>query len=111
MVSDAPEAYAGQKDFEFIKAVPASWDQTSVVSARVGEFVAIARQSGREWFLGGITNRDGREVEIPLEFLGAGEYTAEIYSDAGFERRRVGGASILKLSVAAGGGFAIRFVP
>src|SRR5262249_55587490 len=43
MVSDAPEAYAGQRDFDFVKAVPASWDQTRVVSGRVGEFVAIAR--------------------------------------------------------------------
>jgi alpha-glucosidase len=121
MVSDAPEAYSGQKDFEFIKAVPASWDQTRAVSGRVGEFVTIARQSGREWFLGGITNRDAREVEVPLAFLGSGDYTAEIYSDGSdagsdpkrtvLERRRVSGASVLKFNLASGGGFAVRFVP
>jgi alpha-glucosidase len=121
MVSDAPEAYAGQKDFEFIKAVPASWDQTRVVSGRVGEFVAMARQSGAEWYLGGITNRDARELEVPLAFLGAGDYTAEIYSDGSdagvrptrtvVERRRVRGGDRLKFSLATGGGFAVRFVP
>jgi alpha-glucosidase len=121
MVSDAPEAYAGQRDFEFVKAVPATWDQTRVVSGRVGEFVAIARQSGPGWFLGGITNRDAREIEIPLEFLGAGEYAAEIYSDGpdagvnpkhtSIEQRRVNGASVLKIRLASGGGVAVRFVP
>ena len=111
MVSDAPEAYKGQADFDFIKTVPASWDQTRVVSAQVGEFVAVARRSGAEWFLGGITNRDGREIEVPLEFLGSGEFAAEIYSDSGVERRRVGAGDRLKVSLAAGGGFAVRFVP
>ena len=82
MVSDYPEAYKGQKDFEFIKEVPASWDETRVVNGKVGEFVTVARKKGSDWYLGGITNWDAREVSIPLEFLGSGEYIAEIYSDA-----------------------------
>ena len=82
MVSDYPEAYKGQKDFEFIKEVPASWDETRVVNGKVGEFVTLARRKGEEWYLGAITNWDSREVDIPLEFLGSGEYIAEIYSDA-----------------------------
>ncbi len=121
MVSDAPEAYQGQKDFEFIKNLPATWDQIRVVNGRVGEFVTVARQSGREWYLGGITNGDAREVEIPLEFLGPGDYTAEIYADApdagvtpkhtAIEQKRLNAATRLKLSLAPGGGVAIRFVP
>jgi alpha-glucosidase len=121
MVSDSPEAYKAEKDFEFIKAVPATWDQTRVLNGRVGEFVTVARQSGREWYVGGITNGDARDVEIPLDFLGSGDYMAEIYSDASdakvnpkhtlIEQRRVNAAGRLKLSLAPGGGLAIRLVP
>ena len=121
MVSDAPEAFKGQKDFEFIKQVPQSWDETHAVSGSPGEFVTIARKKGSDWFLGSITNRDAREVTIPLEFLGPGEYTAEIYSDAPdananpkhtlIEQRRVTAATLLKLALAPGGGAAIKLSP
>jgi alpha-glucosidase len=121
MVSDYPEAYKGQKDFEFIKEVPSSWDETHVVSGKVGEFVALARRSGVAWYLGGITNHDSRELDIPLEFLGAGEFTAEIYSDAPdagvhpkhttIEPRRVTASTSLKVFLAAGGGVAVRLSP
>ena len=121
MVSDSPEAYKAEKDFEFIKDVPATWEETRVVNGRVGEFVTVARQSGRDWYLGGITNGDARELEIPLEFLGSGDYMAEIYSDASdaevnpkhtlIEQRRVNAAGRLKLSLAPGGGLAVRLVP
>ncbi len=121
MVSDYPEAYKGQKDFEFIKEVPSSWDETHVVGGKVGEFVTLARKKGNEWYLGAITNSDSREVNIPLEFLGAGEYIAEIYSDAPdaavnpkhttIEQRRVTASTLLKMDLAPGGGVAVRFSP
>ena len=121
MVSDYPEAYKGQKDFEFIRAVPASWDETKVVNGRVGEFVTIARKRGNTWYLGSITNWSEREIEVPLEFLGSGEYVAEIYSDASdasvnpkhtdIEQKTVNGKMRLKLLLASGGGAAVRFQP
>jgi alpha-glucosidase len=121
MVSDDPEAYNGQKDFDFIKAVPASWDETKFVNGRMGEFVTVARKRGEEWYLGSITNWTGREVEIPLEFLGKGDYIAEVYSDAAdadvspkhtaIEQTHVNASMTLKLTLASGGGAAIRFRP
>ncbi|HEY4365155.1 MAG TPA: glycoside hydrolase family 97 protein [Bryobacteraceae bacterium] len=121
MVSDAPEAYQGQKDFDFVKEVPASWDETRVVSGKVGEFVTVARRSGRDWYLGSITNADSRAVDVPLEFLGSGNWTAEMYSDASdadanpkhtsIDRKRVTAGETLKIALASGGGVAIRFTP
>lgn len=121
MVAGDPEAYQGQKDFQFIEDVPASWDETRVVSGKVGEFATIARRKGADWYLGSITNWDAREVSIRLEFLGSGQYTAEIYSDAAdagtnpqhtsIEDKRVSASTVLKLNLAPGGGAAIRFVP
>jgi alpha-glucosidase len=121
MVADYPEAYQGQKDFDFIKEVPASWDETRAVNGKVGEFVTLARRRGRDWYLGAITNWDAREVNIPLEFLGSGVYTAEIYADApdagvnpkhtAIEQKRVSAATVLKMNLAPGGGLAVRLSP
>jgi alpha-glucosidase len=104
-----------------LKEVPASWDETRVVNGKVGEFVSIARRSGRDWYLGAITNGDARELDVPLEFLGGGNWTAEIYADAAdaeanpkhtvIERRAVKGVERLKFTLAPGGGVAIRFTP
>jgi hypothetical protein len=38
--------HRGEKDFAFIRAVPASWDETPVLSGRPIQFIAVARRSG-----------------------------------------------------------------
>jgi alpha-glucosidase len=106
-VADAPEAYAGQKDFEFIKAVPVTWDETRALDGKVGEFIVVARRKGEEWYVGAITNEDGRELTLPLSFLGSGEYSAEIYGDSA-GTKHVKSADVLQLKLAPGGGAAVR---
>lgn len=121
MVSDTPEAYANQPSFQFIKDVPTAWDATHVLDGTPGEFVTIARQSGRDWYLGSLTNWTARDLQIPLSFLGNGQYRAEIYedtADAGehpthvsVRQQSVQSSDTLALHLASGGGCAIRFVP
>jgi alpha-glucosidase len=121
MVSDYPEAYQGQKDFEFIRAVPNVWDETQVVGGRPGEFISVARRKGREWYVGAITGWHGAEMDLPLEFLGHGNYVAEIYADASdaadrpkhttITQQPVTPGTVLRLKLASGGGAAIRFRP
>ena len=121
MVSDVPSAYANQPDFRFIKDVPTTWDVTKVLNGNPGEFVTIARRHGDEWYLGSITNWSSRELRIPLNFLGAGMYKAELYEDAtdaaqnpkhiSIRQQNVRNSDTLALHLADGGGCAIRFVP
>jgi alpha-glucosidase len=122
MVSDTPSAYEDQPAFEFIKHVPATWDETRVLNGEPGEYITMARRRGKEWFLGSMTNWSPRELaEVPLTFLGPGKYTAEIYQDADDADKYPKGVSVQKKSVdqntrltlkmAPGGGFAVRFVP
>ena len=113
--------YNAVKELEFLKAVPASWDETRVLSGVPPKYIAIARRSRNEWFVGSITDWDAREFDVPLSFLGGGSYDAEIYSDGPnaatqptdsvVEKRRVTAQTVLKLKLAAGGGSAIRLVP
>ena len=121
MVSDSPDAYDGQKETEFLKAVPASWDETRVLNGVPAKYITIARRRGNEWFVGSITDWDARELDVPLSFLGSGNYDAEIYADgpnAGVqpkdsvvEKRRVNAQTVLKVKLAPGGGSAMRIVP
>ena len=121
MVADSPAAYDGQKEIEFLKAVPASWDETRVLNGVPAKYITIARRRGNEWFMGSITDWDARELDVPLSFLASGAYDAEIYSDGPkaatqptdsvAEKRRVNAQTILKLRLAPAGGSAIRLRP
>lgn len=121
MVSDVPSAYANQPSFQFLRDVPTAWDATRVLAGDPGEYIAIARRHGQEWYLGSITNWTPRDLRISLDFLGRGAYTAEIYEDASDADKNPKHVSILKkivhrndtltLPLAKGGGCAIRFVP
>lgn len=48
-VADTPDAYRGQKGLDFLRAVPASWDETRFLQGTLGADIAIARRRGRRW--------------------------------------------------------------
>jgi len=121
MVSDHPEAYEGQPGFEFIEKVPTVWDDTKVLNGEPGQDVTIARQKGNDWFVGSMTNWDSRDLELPLSFLGAGEYEAQIFADGAdadkvatslsITKKRVKASDNLKVHLAPGGGLAVILTP
>lgn len=121
MASDYPEAYQGQPDFEFIKAAPAAWDETHVINGKPGDYITVARRRGREWFVGSITGWRPNELDVPLEFLGRGDFVADIYADApdadtnpthsARDTRKVSASTVLHLKLTNGGGAAIRIRP
>jgi alpha-glucosidase len=121
MVADSPDAYDGQKELDFIKAVPATWDETRVLNGVPPEYITVARRSGKNWFVGSIASWNPRDLDLPLTFLGTGTYEAEIYSDGPkaatepkdsvLAKQRVTAKTVLKLKLASGGGTAIRLSP
>ncbi len=121
MVSDYPERYQGQKEFDFIKRVPSTWDEVHVVSGRPMESITLARRSGRDWYVGSLTNWDERRVKVPLSFLGEGSYEAEIYADAPdaaeeathttLSKQKVDRTTVLDVRMVSGGGNAIWIHP
>jgi alpha-glucosidase len=121
MVSDYPEIYKGQKDFDFIKRVPATWDEVHVIDGFPMRYISLARRSGADWYVGSLTNWEERNTSVPLNFLGAGKYVAEIYADAPdaagnathttFSKRPVDRATVLDIHMVSGGGNAIWIHP
>ena len=120
LVSDSPAHYAGQPGFEFICQVPTVWDEMRVLQAVPDEYVVIARRKGSDWYVGSIGNDSSRDVTLPLDFLGDGEYSLDLYTDAADvdtdpnhldkSVRKVGPSDVLNIHLAACGGFAARLV-
>jgi alpha-glucosidase len=118
MVCDYPAAYEGQDGFDFLKAVPTTWDETRVPEAIPGERVTIARRKGEDWYVGTINNTVEKQVYLSLNWLPPGSYTARIYSDAPdagtapdhlrVETRTVNGGDSLMIRLAPGGGQVMR---
>lgn len=121
MVCDTPLSYEGQPGFEFIQELPTTWDETKVTDASVNEFITIARKKDNEWYVGTLNNSEQRTLELPLEFLGKGKYTAAIYTDARdantnpnhlvIETKTVDANDLLVLPLASDGGAVVRLTP
>jgi alpha-glucosidase len=121
MVSDYPEHYAGQKEFDFIKRVPTTWDELHAIGGQPTEWISLARRSGKDWYIGTLTNWDERTIKAPLNFLGEGKYVAEIYADAAdageeathttVTKRPVDRSTVLEIRMVSGGGNAIWIHP
>ena len=69
MVCDVPDAYINQPGFDFVQKVPTTWDETRVIDAKPGEWVAIARRKGADWYIGAITNHNPRTITKSLGFF------------------------------------------
>lgn len=84
VLPDAPEEYLKKDDlFDCIRNMPAHFDSYKVLDGEIGEFISVARSSGDEWFVGSLTNRESRELEIKLDFLDVDKkYVATFYVDA-----------------------------
>ena len=126
MAADMPENYEGHSAFQFIVDVPVDWEDTIVLNGEIGEYVTIARKdrNSADWYMGSVTDENGRTLEIELSFLDPDvKYVAEIYADDsdadwetnphGYEIRQelVDSKTNLKLMLAPGGGQAIRLRP
>ncbi|MGH6780717.1 MAG: glycoside hydrolase family 97 protein [Sphingomonadaceae bacterium] len=111
--------------FRFIKDVPTDWVDSRVLNGEIGDFVTIARRArgSDDWYLGSVSDEEARTLTVKLDFLDRGRrYTAQIYRDGPdadwktngkdivIEERAVRAGDTLTLTLAPGGGQAIRFV-
>jgi alpha-glucosidase len=122
MLCDSPTNYLREPGcLEFLSAVPTVWDETRVLDARLGEYIAVARRSGQEWYCGAMTDWNARALTVGLSFLPAGNFKLEEWSDGVNADRRaddykqtvrtVTNATKLTLKLAEGGGWAARIRP
>lgn len=72
----------GGEEIEFLKRLPATWDQTKVLKAEIGEYLIVARKSGNNWYIGSISGDNAYNPDISLDFLDPGKkYKATLFLD------------------------------
>lgn len=83
MLADNPVYYYRENDCtEFITDIPVTWDETRILSAKIGEYIVLARKKGKDWYVGAITNDCGRSIDINLDFLDSkNQYELTSFSD------------------------------
>jgi alpha-glucosidase len=73
VIGDEPE-------LEFFDRVPTVWDDTRVLHGAIGEYAAIARRAGDDWFLGWMNAETPRSLPVSLDFLDPEKrYVAHVY--------------------------------
>jgi alpha-glucosidase len=122
MLADSPSNYMREPEaMEFLGPVPTVWDESKVLDARLGEYVVIARRSGKDWYVAAMTNWTRRDLEVDLSFLPPGDFSIEAYQDGINADRnandykktktRTGDTRKLNIALAPGGGWAARIYP
>ena len=116
LFSGNPSQGLMEPDFmEMIGSIPTVWDETIVLDGKVGEYIVTARKKDDDWYIGGMTNWEGRTIEVDLSFLDEGEYrttqaldgvNADRYpSDYTISERTTNKNSVMSFTMAKGGGF------
>jgi alpha-glucosidase len=119
MLCDSPTRYRKEPEcMKFLSAVPTVWDDTIPLDAKVGQYVAMARRSGDEWYVGAMTDWKPRELTVDLSFLPEGTYQLESWSDGvnadrngqdfRYRTQQVSSTDKLPIKLAPGGGWAGR---
>ena len=125
MAADRPQIYEELHPdlFQFIKDVPTRFERTIPLLGEIGKSYVVARQEweGTNWYIGGVTNEEGRKVELYLDFLEPDiNYVATIYrdsEDAHYRDHQIGyvieekilrRGDKIEVYMAPGGGFAMK---
>jgi alpha-glucosidase len=119
MLADNPTTYMKEQECtDFITRVPTTFDETVPLDGKVGEYVALARKNGDNWYVGAMTNWDARNLTLDFSFLGDGVYQATVFKDGvnadrdatdyKREMMRISAGDKLSIQLAPGGGWAAR---
>lgn len=120
-IPDAPEEYRKKADlFEFLKQMPATWDETVVPNSKIGDYITMARRSGDTWFVGSVTDENARELTFSCDFLAEGKaYEATVFEDTAeshglknpevyrISKRKIKKGDDITAKMAVGGGHAM----
>lgn len=120
MLCDASTNYLNEQEcVDFIASLPVEVDSTFIASGELGKYIVTVRKKDVNWYIGGMTNWDERDVQLDFSFLPEGmSYTAVLFKDGvnankqaedyRKETIRIDKDSRLTLHLASGGGFAMK---
>ena len=122
MLPGSPSDYYREKECtDCLAKIPVEWDETKLLSGKIGQYTVLARRSGTDWHIGAITNDDSRTIELPTDFLQPGKYQITIIEDGmnartaatdyKLLRHQITAGETIKINMAPGGGWLARITP
>ncbi len=82
MLADNPSNYLREPEcLELMAAMPTTWDETHALAGEVGEYVAVARRKGNQWYVGAMNNETPRDLVLDLSFLPEGTWKVTVFED------------------------------
>ena len=122
MLADSPSNYIREPDaMDFLGPIPSVWDETRALDGKISEYVAVARRSSKDWYVGAMSDWTARDLELDFSFLPTGNFTMDAYQDgvnadrqaSDYKRTTIKVNKTTKLTVhlAPGGGWAAHLRP
>jgi alpha-glucosidase len=109
---DAPEHILGKPGADFLNNIPTVWDDTKVLGGYPGQYIIIAKRSGKDWYIGAMTNDSERTIQLKMDFLPAGNYTLSSWADVlsspqslTRSERKVSASSVMSIHLDTAGGW------
>lgn len=122
MLADSPTNYEADETYtNFIASLPTIADKTLVLQGKIGEYIVTAREKDGNWYIGGQTNWDSRDLDLSFNFLDDKViYKAQILQDGinanhdaedyKLSTTDISKNSNLRMTLAQGGGFVIKLI-
>jgi alpha-glucosidase len=105
---------------ELLGSIPAGWEETNILDAKVGNYIITARRKNQDWYIGGMCDWSGKNTAIDFSFLPAGTYQATICKDGmnadkfaadyTIYSQIIDPTTVLNLQMAPGGGFLVKLI-
>ncbi len=122
MLADNPSNYWKDTAYtRFISGIPVTWDTTIALQAKAGEYLAIARRNGNNWYIGAMTDFAKRNLKLSFDFLNDKKYTMTFLSDGlnadrhsadyRIDKKSVSNIDGISIELEKGGGWVAVLVP
>ena len=120
MLADNPTIYMQEAECtSFIATLPSLYNSMHVIDGKMGEYIVTLRSDEKgNFYVGGETSWEPRDITLPLSFLPEGNYQAELFidgvnadhvaTDYKVIKQTVNKQTTLNIHMASGGGFALK---
>ncbi|QBE65539.1 glycoside hydrolase family 97 protein [Pseudoduganella lutea] len=116
--AEVPQGMATVPDYvkDFLRTLPAQWDDSRFVAGEPGKFAVIARQAGGKWYVAGF-NGAGQDCTVVLDLafiresgkLAMGKLITDGATDRAFTQANVAASKKTSIKLKARGGFVAVF--
>ena len=119
MLADNPTIYKREQECtDFIVSIPnKDIEETRILQGQLGQYIVTARRVGADWYVGGMTDWNKRNIMLDFNFLGKGAYQVTLFKDGINAAKQaedyikeeftVTADSVKEIKLAPGGGFAM----